>query len=206
MPPLPLAERLALIELYYQSLIQADQFDVARKALTMIREVTREPSAREYLDARLARLAMCAASSAPGSRGPTSTGGRSVWPIRRGTSCSSSSGPAWNMPNVREVGRLEELKPTIEIADYGSSGSDVDSLQDGAGGVDAILPQVRRFLIEQNVTWPNLVEGRGGSGYAKAYGVSEIPANFLVGRDGRIIHFDLAGSNLERVLTKALGQ
>ena len=114
---------------------------------------------------------------------------------------------SWNMPNVREVGRLKELE-LRPIRDRGLRiiGINVDSLQDGAGGVDAILPQVRRFLIEQNVTWPNLVEGRGGSGYAKAYGVSEIPANFLVGRDGRIIHFDLAGSNLERVLTKRVGQ
>src|SRR5262249_5687227 len=52
----------------------------------------------------------------------------------------------------------------------------------------------------------SLVNGPGGRDYAKAYGVTEIPANFLVGRDGTVVHLDLARKNLTPVVGRAIAR
>ena len=59
------------------------------------------------------------------------------------------------------------------------------------------MPNIRRFLLDHNVRWPNLINGTGAHDYAKAYGVTEIPTNVLIGRDGNVIHLDLSRKNLE---------
>ena len=65
------------------------------------------------------------------------------------------------------------------------------------------MPNIRRFLLDHNVTWPNLINGPGDRDYAGAYGVTQIPANVLIGRDGTVIHLDLTRSNLEAAVEKA---
>jgi len=67
------------------------------------------------------------------------------------------------------------------------------------------LPVVRRFLIDFRVNWPNVMNGTGGEDFAKAYGVSEIPANFLVDRDGKISRVELSGEDLEKAVAEAVG-
>jgi hypothetical protein len=42
--------------------------------------------------------------------------------------------------------------------------------------------------------------------HGPAYGVTEIPANALIGRDGTILHIDLNRTNLEEVLAKVLAR
>ena len=60
-----------------------------------------------------------------------------------------------------------------------------------------VMPNIRRFILDHNVRWPNLVNGTGAQDYAKAYGVSDIPANVLIGRDGKVAHLDLTAKNLD---------
>ena len=67
-------------------------------------------------------------------------------------------------------------------------------------------PAVRQFLLEYNVRWPNLINGQGNQDYARAYAVSEVPANVLIGRDDTVIHLDLARSNLEKAVARAVGR
>ena len=67
------------------------------------------------------------------------------------------------------------------------------------------MPNIRRFLLDNNVRWPNLINGTGTNDYAKAYGVAEIPSNVLIGRDGTVIHLDLSPrKNLATVVAKAV--
>jgi hypothetical protein len=37
-----------------------------------------------------------------------------------------------------------------------------------------------------HVTWMNVLNGHGAGDFAAAYAVEQIPANFLVGRDGKV--------------------
>ena len=39
-----------------------------------------------------------------------------------------------------------------------------------------------------------------------AYGVSEIPTNTLIGRDGTVLHLDLSRKNLAQVVARAVGR
>jgi hypothetical protein len=61
-------------------------------------------------------------------------------------------------------------------------------------------------LLDYNVPWPTLVNGSGDRDYAKAYGVADIPANVLIGRDGNVVQVDVSRRNLETALTRWLGQ
>ena len=85
-------------------------------------------------------------------------------------------------------------------------GINLDSLQDGGKVSDGVRSAARHFLMEYNVRWPNLMNGLGDQDYARAYAVSEIPANVLIGRDGTVIHLDLTRSNLENVIARAVGR
>ena len=62
------------------------------------------------------------------------------------------------------------------------------------------LPIVRRFLVRHHVTWTNLVSGQGSHDIASAYRVEEIPANFLVGRDGKIVALEQDVDLLEQAV------
>src|SRR5262249_19155295 len=53
---LPLESRLALAEAYYQRLVQGDQFEIARKALALIRDNTDSPAMKDYAARRLRQI------------------------------------------------------------------------------------------------------------------------------------------------------
>ena len=43
----------------------------------------------------------------------------------------------------------------------------------------------------------SLINGPGEKDYAAAYGVTEIPTNVLIDRDGKVVHIDLVNKNLD---------
>ena len=68
------------------------------------------------------------------------------------------------------------------------------------------MPNIKKFLVDHNVRWPNLINGTGAEDYASAYGVAEIPTNVLIGRDGNVIHLDLSRKNLDSVIARSVGR
>ena len=83
-------------------------------------------------------------------------------------------------------------------------GINVDTLQRRGPKLETVMPNIRRFLLDHNVRWPNLINGTGAIDYAKAYGVTEIPSNVLIGRDGNVVHLDLSRKNLDAVVARAV--
>ena len=84
-------------------------------------------------------------------------------------------------------------------------GINLDTLQSDGPKLETVMPNIRRFLLDHNVRWPNLINGTGTNDYAKAYGVTEIPSNVLIGRDGNVIHLDLSPrKNLDAVVAEPL--
>jgi hypothetical protein len=81
----------------------------------------------------------------------------------------------------------------------------LDTKREGSGPPPQVLAAVRRFLIDHQVGFPNVLGGAGEQDVARAYGVTDIPVNFLVDRDGKIIHFELDDTNRERVVAEAVG-
>jgi peroxiredoxin len=202
---LPLTAKLSLLEAYYQRLVQGDQFEVARKAFQFIQERTKDAAVKDFTAQRLARLAL-AGKPAPAIEGKDVDDKMIRLSDQKGDVVLVVFWATWCLPNAEEIAWFRKLYDEYRGRGFRVLGINLDTLQDGGKSPEAVLPEVRRYLVDHNVSWPNLINGAGGHDYAKAFGVAEIPANFLVGRDGTIVHFDLTASNFEKVVSRALGR
>ncbi|MDF1852424.1 MAG: TlpA disulfide reductase family protein [Verrucomicrobiales bacterium] len=64
---------------------------------------------------------------------------------------------------------------------------------------------VETFVTENGLNWPQYFDGKGwGNEIAQRFGISSIPATFLVGKDGKIVASNLRGPDLENAIEKAL--
>jgi thiol-disulfide isomerase/thioredoxin len=204
-PPLPLASRLTVLDAYFQRLTQGDQFVIARKAFTLVRDRTADPTVKAFAASRLARLDMVG-KPAPPIAG-TDVDGR---PVRladfHGNVVLVVFWASWCLNNAEEVPRLDAVSAAYHDRGLRILGINLDSLQEGGKSLDAVRPAVRQFLLEHNIRWPNLINGSGDQDYARAYAVQEVPANVLIGRDGTVIQLDLTRSNLEKAVARAVGR
>jgi peroxiredoxin len=58
-----------------------------------------------------------------------------------------------------------------------------------------------KAIHDDNITWPQVSDVKGWDNKAgKKYGIRSIPANFLIGPDGKIVAKDLRGEDLEKKL------
>lgn len=67
------------------------------------------------------------------------------------------------------------------------------------------LDAAGRFHPREGVKWINLFDRRTAENVAKAYGVKEIPANFLISRNGKIDAVEQSSDALDRASLRALG-
>jgi peroxiredoxin len=202
---LPVTSRLSLLEAYYQRLVQGEQFDIARRAFRIVHDGADDTTIKAFAAARLARLEMVG-KPAPPIDG-TSVDGK---PIRlsdnKGEVTLVAFWATWCIPSAEELAWVQRVYNDYHTRGFRILGVNLDTASEATKGSAAVLPNVRRFLIDHNVPWPNVINGAGAQDFAKAYGVAEIPANVLVGRDGNIIELDLARSNLEKAVARALGR
>jgi len=195
---------LAICEAYHQRLIQGDQFEAARKAFQLLLNESDNPAVKGFSSSRLNQLDMIG-KPAPAIQG-TDLDGKSV-------SLADLTGnvvlvvfwASWCLPNSAEVDSLDQVYNTYRNRGFRVLGINLDTLQTDGPKLETVLPNIRRFLLDHNVRWPNLINGTGANDYAKAYGVSDIPSNVLIGRDGNVIHLDLSPrKNLESVVARAV--
>ena len=112
---------------------------------------------------------------------------------------------SWCLPSSAEIAALDQVYSTYRDRGFRILGINVDALQNNSPKLETLMPNIRRFVLDYNVRWPNLINGTGVNDYAKAYGVAEIPANVLIGRDGTVIHLDLSPQkNLSSVVTRTV--
>ena len=111
----------------------------------------------------------------------------------------------WCPPCVASIPALNELARKYHDRGFVILGVNVDAMHEDVQEMKKALPAVRRFLVRHRVTWTNLLNGQGAADFASAYGVEEIPANFLIGRDGKIVAVEQSGDALERAVVDALG-
>lgn len=102
----------------------------------------------------------------------------------------------WHPASHPELDRLKELHAT-----YGAAGK----LQIiGLGGSDT-LDEVKKFVAEQAVLWPQIYFGQAwDQGIAKQYGLSGLPYILLIDPDGKIIATWLRGEKLSSTVREAL--
>jgi peroxiredoxin len=195
---------LAICEAYYQRLLQGDQFDVARKAFQMLFKESDNPAVKAFSAGRLNQLSMIG-KPAPTIQGTDLDGKPVSLADLKGDVILVVFWASWCVPSSAEVAALDQVYSEHKARGFRVLGINVDALQGEGPKLETVLPNIRRFLLDNNVRWPNLVNGTGTTDYAKAYGVAEIPSNVLIGRDGTVIHLDLSPrKNLASVVAKAI--
>ena len=83
---------------------------------------------------------------------------------------------------------------------YHAKGFEVIGISlDGAERKDMVV----KFLKDHSLSWPQSFDGKGwNTPSAVTYGITAIPATFLVGKDGRIAAVDIHGEELVTMLAK----
>ncbi len=202
---LPTAEILEICEAYYQRLIHAGQYATARKAMQTILAQTERAVVKKFVSSRLRRLEYVG-KPAPQIRGTDIDGKPFDLAAAKGKVVLVVFWASWYVPTAEEFEALQEVEESYRAKGLQIVGIDLDAVQEADQKPESSLANVRRFLLDYNVTWPTLINGQGDADYAKAYGVTEIPANVLIARDGTIAQIDLVHTNLDPAIAQAVGK
>ncbi len=195
---------VAICEAYYQRLVQGDQFDVARNAFRLLLNETDNPAVKAFCTSRLNQLDMIG-KPAPAIQGTDLDGKPVSLAGLKGNVVLVVFWASWCLPSSAEIAALDQVYSTYRDRGLRVLGINVDPLQNDSPKLETLMPNIRRFLLDHNVRWPNLINGTGANDYAKAYGVAEIPTNVLIGRDGTVLHLDLSPQkNLGSVVARSV--
>ena len=196
---------IAICEAYYQRLLQGDQFNAAREAFQTLLKESTNPGIKSFSAGRLNQLSMLG-KPAPAIQGTDLDGKPVSLAGLKGNVVLIVFWASWCMPSAAEVATLDQLYSLYYGQGFRILGINLDTMQSDGPKLEAVLPNVRRFLLDNNVRWPNLINGAGPQDYARAYGIAEIPSNVLVSRDGNVAHLDLSPrKNLATVVARTLG-
>ncbi|ODT96871.1 MAG: hypothetical protein ABS79_07795, partial [Planctomycetes bacterium SCN 63-9] len=204
-PTILTSEKIELCDLYYQRLIHSSKVDIAKQAFQLLKDRVRDPAMVEFVNNRLNRLNLVGAK-APAIRGTDLDGKPFDLADRKGKVTLVVFWASWCLPCASEIETLQQISEAYRSKGFQVVGINLDTLQDDGGKAERVLPNVRRFLIDYNVTWPTLLNGDGEKDYAKAYGVTAIPSNTLIARDGTVVQIDLVQKNLESTIALVTGE
>jgi len=197
------AALLAICEAYYQRLLQGDQFDVARKAFRLLISEADNAAVKGYCSGRLDQLEMIG-KSAPAIEGTDLDGKPVSLTNFKGNAVLVVFWASWCLPSSAEIAWLDSVYNKYRERGLRIVGINLDVSPASGMSIESLMPNIKRFVLDHNIRWPNLVNGTGARDYARLYGVTDIPANVLIGRDGTIIHRDLWRKNLDSVIAKAV--
>lgn len=200
---LPTHELVTICDAYYQRLLQGGQFEIARKALGTLVGHAERPALKEFLSGRLARLELVG-KPAPPIQGTDIDGKPFRLADARGKVVLVVFWASWCLPCAAEIEALRQVAESYRGQGFQIVGVNLDTAENGHPKLETVLPNIRHFLLDHNVSWPTLINGDGDKDYAAAYSVSEIPANVLIARDGTISHIDLVPKNLDDVVARAV--
>jgi thiol-disulfide isomerase/thioredoxin len=199
------SEKIGLLDAYYQRLVHADHIEVARQAFQLLREQVRNPAVVDFVTSRLRRLDLVG-KPAPAIRGTDVDGKAFDLADARGNVVLVVFWATWCLPSAVEVEGFQQVAESYRPKGFRVVGINLDTLQEGGQRPETVMPGIRSFLLDHNVRWPTLINGQGDKDYAAAYGVTEIPTNVLIDRDGKVVQIDLVNKNLESVVARAVGR
>jgi len=103
----------------------------------------------------------------------------------------------WCGPCIAELPNIQKA-----YADYQDKGFEIVGISlDRAADKE----KLESFIKEKKMPWPQAYDGEGwGNAIAKKYGITSIPATFLIGKDGKIVETNLRGTDLQTAIAKHL--
>ncbi len=200
---LPTDEVVGICDAYYQRLIQESRFEDARKALKTVLGETQRAALKDYLVSRLRRLDQVG-KPAPAIQGTDLDQKPFDLARSRGKVVLVVFWASWSLPSAAEVAALQQVEEAYRGRGFEIVGINLDPLSEEGEKPESALPNIRHFLLDYNVRWPTLINGQGDKDYARAYNVTEIPANVLIGKDGSVVRIDLVPKNLDASIARAV--
>jgi thiol-disulfide isomerase/thioredoxin len=197
----------AVGEAYLQRVVRGGRYDIARQVCSLLCESGHpDQVVKNYFSHRLARFDMVG-KPAPMFEGIDADGK----PVRladyKGKVVLIDFWASWAPPCVAAFSHLRELYHTYRDQGFTVVGVNLDSLGQDLSGKKPdskeVLSTVRWFLLQHRAAWPDIL-GETAEAAAKAYSVADVPATFLVGRDGIIAHVELSGEPLSRAIEASL--
>jgi thiol-disulfide isomerase/thioredoxin len=195
---------LTVGEAFLQRLIHDGRYDIARKLCDLACEAGAPAALREHFEDRMARLDLLG-KPAPPVAGNDVDGKPVSLADLKGKVVLVDFWATWCPPCVASIPALDALAQKYQDQGFAILGVNVDAMHEDVKDQKAALQGVRRFLVKHRVTWTNLLNAQGSGDFAATYGVEQIPANFLVGRDGKIVAVEQSGEMLDRAVRLALG-
>jgi peroxiredoxin len=196
-------EIVAICDAYYQRLIQGAQYEKAKKALQVLLASTQNSILKGFLSSRLTRLEQIG-RPAPAISGTDLDGKPFSLADSKGKVTLVVFWASWSLPSGAEIDSLQQVADLYRAKGFQIVGINLDTLQDDGNNLTTVMPNIRHFLLDHNVRWPTLINGPGDRDYAKAYSITEIPANVVVGRNGTVTHIDLVNKNFESLIEQAV--
>jgi hypothetical protein len=194
---------ITLCEAYYQRLLRAGRIDIARRDLAEALSVATDPVVVHYLKGRVARLDQVG-KPAPPLSGPDLDGKTVNLADFKGQPVLVVFGATWYQANADEVQSIRDALALSQSRGLKVIGVNLDASQPGNDDPAKVLATVRRYVLDANITWPVLINGKGPTDYAAAFHVTEVPSNVLIGRDGKVLDLDLTRATMIRAISKAL--
>ena len=146
-------EVIGICEAYYQRLVEANQFPIAREAFRLVLEKPYRPAVKDFLASRLKRIDLVG-KPAPPIQGTDLDGKEFNLAAEKGKTGSGrllgKLVPAQcRAGHMARAGRTRLSHKGPEVV-----GINLDTQEDGGQKLETVLPNIRRFLLDYNVPWP----------------------------------------------------
>ena len=183
-------------ETFATSAITAGEFAIARQIYQTLQErFPDSPGLHDKAARELARLDKVG-KAAPSFEAQDLAGKAVRMESLRGKYVLIDFWATWCAPCVGELPRIQEA-----YRKYHDAGFDVLSVS-----LDETRIAVADFVKVRRLPWPQLHNSTAGADLVDAFGVSSIPAAYLVDPDGKIIRLDLRGPALESTLAQLMSK
>ena len=194
---------LGVGEAYLRRLIRDGRYDVARRLCALACKDGTPSEVKDHFAGRLARLELIGKTAPPIAATDVNGKPMSLADLD-GKVVLIDFWATWCPPCVASIPAYKAIAEKYHDKGFVILGVNVDAMHEDVQEARKALPIVRRFLVRHHVTWTNLINGQGANDIASAYRVEEIPANFLVGRDGKIVAVEQDVNLLEQAVIRAL--
>ena len=196
---------LGVGEAVLQRLIQRHEYRVAARACEVLGADAEDRTVKSHFEARLRALRLVGAK-APPLHG-TDVDGRAFQPAAlAGKVLLVHFWATWQPASVAALHELNRLARKYEDRGFEVVGVNLDAHHEDVPDAKAMLPSIRHVLVEQGVMWPNLLSDDAQEDLAQRFGVTTLPANFVIGRDGTVVGFEVHDRALEGLIEQALAR